>query len=155
MFSDTFPDGFLAGKRNDYLDEDIPDEDDTNATSASPLPFQPSRSPSSSPSPLANKSHAPPQHSMPAWDMCKTMCLHCLAGGTGLEQVIAAADDAMPQEGLPVASERAGGEGRRAGLKRKAVEITRFAAEDFALLTSILARHPCATLQISYPPVRM
>ena len=58
MFSDTFPDGFLAGKRNDYLDEDIPDEDDTNATPASPLPFQPPRSPSSSPSPLVNKSHA-------------------------------------------------------------------------------------------------
>ena len=60
----------------------------------------------------------------------------CPAGGTGLEQVIAAADDAVPQEGLPVASERAGGEGRRAGLKRRAAEITRSAAEDFALLTT-------------------
>jgi hypothetical protein len=90
-------------------------------------------SPSSSPSPLANKSHAPPQHSMPAWYMCKTMCL---AGGTGLEQVIAAAEDAMLQEGLPVVSERAVGEGRRAGLKRRAAEITRSAAEDFALLTT-------------------
>ena len=96
MFSDTFPDGFLAGKRNDYLDEDIPDEDDTNATPASPLPFQPSRSPSSSPSPLANKSHTPPQHSMAAWDMCKALSL---AGGTGLEQVIAAADDASKRMG--------------------------------------------------------
>jgi hypothetical protein len=38
MFSDTFPDRFRTGKRNDYLDEDIPDEDDTNATPASPIP---------------------------------------------------------------------------------------------------------------------
>ncbi len=67
--------------------------------------------------------------------MCKTTM--CLASGTGLEQVIAAADDdAMPQAGLPVASERAGGDGRRAGLKRKAGEIARSAAEDFALLTT-------------------
>jgi hypothetical protein len=33
----------------------------------------------------------------------------CLAGGSGLEQAIAEADAAMPREGLPVASERAGG----------------------------------------------
>ena len=112
-----YPDVFLAEKRNDYLDEDIPDEEDANATPASPIPSQPSRSPSSSPSPLANKSHAPPQHYMPAWDMSKTMCL---AGGAGLEQVIAAAVDAMPPEGLPLASVRAGGEGRRAELKRRA-----------------------------------
>ncbi len=133
MFSDTFPDRFRTKKRNDYLDEDIPDEDDTNATPASPIPSLPSRSTSSSPSPLGNKGHAPPHNSMSGWDMCKTMCL---AGGTGLEQVIAAADDAMPQAGLPVASERAGGDGRRAELKRKAGEITRSAAEDFALLTT-------------------
>ncbi len=49
MFSDTFPDKFRTGKRNDYLDEDIPNEDDTNATPASPIPSQPSRSSSSSP----------------------------------------------------------------------------------------------------------
>jgi hypothetical protein len=42
----------------------------------------------------------------------------------------------MPPEGLPVASEQAGGESRRLGLKRKAGEITRSAAEDFALLTA-------------------
>ena len=60
----------------------------------------------------------------------------CLAGGTGLAQLFAAADDAMPQAGLPIASERAGGDGRRAGLKRKAGEITRSAAKDFALLTT-------------------
>ncbi len=42
----------------------------------------------------------------------------CLAGGTGLEQVIAAADNAVPQAGLLVASERAGSDGRRAGLTK-------------------------------------
>ena len=70
---------------------------------------------------------------MTGWSMTKTMCQ---AGGAGLEQVIAAAEDAMPPGGLPVASERAGGESRRTGLKRKAGEITRSAAEDFALLTT-------------------
>ncbi len=104
MFSDTFPDRFRTGKHNDYLDEDIPDEDDTIATAASPIPSQPSRSSSSSPSPVAKKSHAPPQNSRSGWDMCKTMCL---AGGTGLEQVIAAADDAMHQ-GRSAHSKRTG-----------------------------------------------
>jgi len=70
---------------------------------------------------------------MTGWNMTKTMCQ---PGGAGLEQVIAAAEDAMPPGGLPVASERAGGESRRTGLKRKAGEITRSAAEDFALLTT-------------------
>jgi hypothetical protein len=67
--------------------------------------------------------------------MCKTMCL---SGGTGLDQVIAAEENAMPQAGLPIASKRAGGDGRRAqaGLKRKAGEITISAAEDFALRTT-------------------
>jgi hypothetical protein len=46
------------------------------------------------------------------------------------------ASDAMPPGGLPVASERAGGEFRRTELKRKAGEISRSAAEDFALLTT-------------------
>jgi hypothetical protein len=82
MFSDTLPDRFCTYKRNDYLDEDLPDEDDANAIPESPVPSQPSRSSSSSPSPLASKSHAPPQNSMSGWDMCKTMCL---AGGTGLD----------------------------------------------------------------------
>jgi hypothetical protein len=45
IFSDTFSDRFREEKRNDYLDEDISDEDDTNATPASPIPSQPSRSP--------------------------------------------------------------------------------------------------------------
>ena len=114
------------------MDEDLPDIDDTNAAPKSPIPSRPSR-PSTSPSPPANTSHSLPQTSAPAWDMCQAMKL---AGRPGLDKVIADADAAMPTEGLPVASERAGGTGRRAGLKRKAGEITRSAAEDFALLTT-------------------
>jgi hypothetical protein len=38
---------------------------------------------------------------MPGWNMGKMMCQ---AGGAGLEQVIAAADDAMSPGGLPVRS---------------------------------------------------
>jgi hypothetical protein len=70
---------------------------------------------------------------MAGWDICNMMCL---AGGSGLEQAIVDAYAAMPPEGLPVVSERAGGKRRRLGLKRKAGEITRSAAEDFALLTA-------------------
>ncbi len=47
----------------------------------------------------------------------------CLAGGSGLEQAIVDADAVMPPEGLPVASERAGGESRHLGLKRKAGKL--------------------------------
>ena len=110
----------------------MPDIDDTNAAPKSPIPSLPSR-PSTSPSPPANTSHSLPQNSAPAWDMSQAMKL---AGGPGLDKVIADADAAMPKAGLPVASERAGGDGRRAGLKRKAGEITRSAPEDFALLTT-------------------
>ena len=126
--------------RNDYLDEDTPDDEGIPVfidegkpdsldedTPACPIPSQPSRCPSSSPRPgPANQSYAPPQNSMPGWDMAKTMCL---AGGAGLEQVIAAAENATPRGGLPVAGERAGGESRRTGLKRKAGIITRSAGE--------------------------
>jgi hypothetical protein len=70
---------------------------------------------------------------MAGWDICNMMCL---AGGSGLEQAIVDGDAAMPSEGLPVARGRAGGESRRLGLKRKAGEITRSAAEDFELLTA-------------------
>ncbi len=123
--------------RNDYLDEDMPDDEDfpEEDPPAYTIPSEPSRSPSSpgSPSPgPANQSYAPPQKSMPGWNMAKTMCQ---AGGAGLKQLIANADDAMPPGGLPVSSERAGGESRRTELKRKVGEITRSAAEDFALLT--------------------
>ena len=97
--------------RNDYLDENMPDDGDLpeEDSPACPIPSQPSRSPSSpgSPGPRpgpANQSYAPPQKSMPGCIMAKTMCQ---AGGEGLKQLIAAADDAMPPGGLPVASERA------------------------------------------------
>jgi hypothetical protein len=70
-----------------------------------------------------------PTAPMAGWDICNM----CLAGGSGLEQAFVDADAAMPPEGLPVASERAGGESRRLGLAR---EITRSAAEGFALLTA-------------------
>jgi hypothetical protein len=73
---------------------------------------------------------------MAGLDICNMMCR---AGGSGLEQAIVGADEAMPPEGLPVASKRAGGESRRLGLKRKAGEITRFAAEDFALPSACTA----------------
>jgi hypothetical protein len=46
---------------------------------------------------------------MAIWDICKMMCL---AGGLGLEQAIAEADDAISPEGLPVGSEQAGDESR-------------------------------------------
>jgi hypothetical protein len=42
----------------------------------------------------------------------------------------------LRQEGLHVGSERTGGDSRLSRLKRKAEEITRSAAEDFALLTT-------------------
>ena len=133
--------------RDDYLDdsEDMPDDEGIpdfpeadipefpeEDTPACPIPSQesqPSRFLSSPGSPRP----APPQNSMPGWDMAKTMCQ---AGGASLNKVIAAAEDAMPTGGMPVESERAGGESRRTGLKRKAGEIPRSAAEDFALLTT-------------------
>ena len=101
----------LAAPRNDYIDEDLPDEDETDASvRAAPAPLIPASSP------VANKSHALPQtrKSMAGWDICNMMCL---AGGSGLEQAIVDADAAMTPEGLPVASERAGGESRCLGLK--------------------------------------
>ncbi len=101
MFLYIFPAICLAEHRNDFLNEDMPGEDNINATPGSPIPSQESqtsRSASSSPSPLANKSHAPPKNSLSNWDMCKMVCL---AGGTGLEQVVAAADDAMPRQVCP------------------------------------------------------
>jgi hypothetical protein len=112
----------------DFPEADIPDFPEEESP-ACPIPSQASRFVSSPGSPRP----APPQNSMPGWDMAKTMCQ---AGGASLDKVISAAEDAMPSGGMPVASERAGGESRRTGLKRKAGEITRSAAEDFALLTT-------------------
>ena len=61
-----------------------------------------------------------------------------LAGGLGLAAALSAADAHTDSFGpdWEVPSERAGGETRRIANKRKAQEITRSAAEDFALLTS-------------------
>ncbi len=42
-------------------------------------------------------------------DISKMMCL---SDGSGMEQAISEANDAMRRQGLPVASERAGGESR-------------------------------------------
>jgi hypothetical protein len=76
---------------------------------------------------------------MAGWDICNMMCL---AGG--LEQAIVDADAAMPPEGLPVAIERAGGESRRLGLKRKALLDLPLKI----LRCSLRALHQHATLQI-------
>jgi hypothetical protein len=94
----------LTAPCNDYNDEDLPDEDETDTSVRAPASLiQPS-------SPVANKSHAFPQtrKSMAGRDICNMMCL---AGGSGLEQATVDADAAMPPEGLPVpvANERAGG----------------------------------------------
>jgi hypothetical protein len=61
-----------------------------------------------------------------------------LAGGLAHAAAISAADAHTDSLGpdWEVASERAGGESRRIGNKRKAGGISRSAAEDFALLTS-------------------
>ena len=88
----------MSVPRNDYLDEDMPDDAESpeEDSPACLIPSQPPRSPSSPGSPRpgpANQSYAPPQMSMPSWNMAKTMSQ---AGGAGLKQVIAAADDAMP-----------------------------------------------------------
>ena len=60
-----------------------------------------------------------------------------LAGGLGLAASISSADVITNSFGTDwqVPSMRAGGESRRIQNKRKAGEITRSAAEDFALLT--------------------
>ncbi len=88
----------MSVPRNDYLDEDMPDDAESpeEDSPACPIPSQPPRSPSSPGSPRpgpANQSYAPPQMSMPSWNMAKTKSQ---ADGAGLQQIIAAADDAMP-----------------------------------------------------------
>jgi hypothetical protein len=131
----------LAAPRNDYINQDLPDEDEPDASARTPAPRIPSHT-----SPVANESHALPQtrKSMAGCDICNMMCL---AGGSGLEQAIADADAAMPLEGLPRASEQASGESRRTGLKRKAGKLL-----DLLLKIShcsLCAPHQRATLQIS------
>ncbi len=70
----------------------------------------------------------------------------CLAGGSGLVQAIADADAAMPLEGLPVASERAGGESKRTGSNERQGKLL-----DLLKIShcSLRAPHQRATLQIS------
>ncbi len=71
----------LSVPRNDYINEDLPYEDESNASVRAPASLiLPS-------SPVANKRHAFPQtrKSMAGWAICNMMCL---AGGSGLEQAI-------------------------------------------------------------------
>ena len=127
----------FAARRYEYLDEDAPDPDESDLPSEGPsLPGSPPAIPASPPAAAPPQAAPPSPSARPArsgWDMSQMMWL---AGGSGLPAVIARSEVEMPAEGLPVASERAGGESRRTGLKRKASEITRSAAEDFALLTT-------------------
>ena len=145
----------LAALYNDYADEDIPDEDEPDAEPAeaeaappSPCSVPPSDdseaahadSPSPSPSqscPLPRKPARFGRRSPPPVNVTQLMRL---AGGLGLAASISAADAITDSFGTSstdwkVPSERAGGESRRIGNKRKAGEISRSAAEDFAILT--------------------
>ena len=129
---------------NDYADEDIPD-------SVGDLPYAdipdtvPAEEQAASPSPTAGSgsecrspsqsmSPSPSRRSPPPLNVTQIMRL---AGGLGLAAAISSADVVTDSFGTnwKVPSERAGGDSRRMGNKRKAAEITRSAAEDFALLT--------------------
>ena len=147
---------------NDYADEDIPDIDqdipDMDQSEGHQQPpdepaVEPSVSPSTSPvprpgSPSLSPSPSQTEHVVPLprkparfgrrSPPINVTQLMRLAGGLGLAAAISAADaftDSFGQD-WEVPSERAGGEGRRIANKRKANEITRSAAEDFALLTT-------------------
>ena len=62
----------VTAPRNDYIDEDLPDEDEPDASARALAPRIRSHT-----SPVANKSHALPQtrKSMAGWDVCNMMCL--------------------------------------------------------------------------------
>ena len=141
----------LAALYNDYADEDIPDVDPSDYLTANeepaaepsvspspcPVPGPPPDdgmrpgSPSPSPGPLPRRG----RRSTPPVNV--TQLMH-LAGGLDIAAAISAADAHTDSSGpdWEVPSERAGGESRRIGHKRKAADITRSAAEDFVLLTS-------------------
>ena len=143
----------LAALYNDYADEDIPDVDESEppvdesaeppsvSLSPSPVPVPDMRPGSLSPSqsepmcPLPRKPARFGRRSPPPVNVTQLMRL---AGGLGLAAALSHADVCTDSFGpdWEVPSERAGGESRRIGNKRKAKEITRSAAEDFALLTS-------------------
>ena len=151
-----------AAVYNDYADEDIPDPvgdlpeadipdpvpAEEPAASPSPTAVPPpdedsedSSSPSQSPSPSPSQAYPLPRkparfgrRSPPPVNVTQFMRL---AGGLGLAAAISCADAVTDSFGTDweVPSGRAGGDSRRMGNKRKAAEITRSAAEDFALLT--------------------
>ena len=153
-----------AAVYNDYADEDIPDTvgdlpeadipdpvpAEEPAASPSPTAVPPpdedsedSSSPSQSPSPSPSQAYPLPRkparfgrRSPPPVNVTQFMLL---AGGLGLAAAISCADAVTDSFGTDcqweVPSGRAGGDSRRMGNKRKAAEITRSAAEDFALLT--------------------
>ena len=141
----------LTGVHNDYFDEDIPDAEPSPQPS---VPASPSSVPptdrddvvaahADSPSPSPSQSYPSPRklprygrRSPPPVNVTQFMRL---AGGLGLASAISGLDNITDSFGTTdweVPSERAGGESRRMGNKRKAASISRSAAEDFALLTS-------------------
>jgi hypothetical protein len=114
---------FLAARRYEYLDEDSPDPEESDqpdrGLSLSPGP---PAAPTSPPGAADPGPASPPERpSRSGWDMSQMLWL---AGGSGLQSVIARSDATMPTEDLPIACKRAAGESRRSGLKRKAAEIT-------------------------------
>ena len=139
---------------NDYADEDIPDKHvpDEEPAEEQAAPLSPSSaSPldeaahADRPSPSLSPSQSCPLPSKPAhfgWRSPPPVNftqLMRLAGGLGLAAVISAADaiTVLFSTDWQVPSDRAGpgGDSRPIGNKHKAGEITRSAAEDFALLT--------------------
>jgi hypothetical protein len=155
----------LAGYFNDYANEDIPDEEALVPPSSSSRPPQDELdsllcrdgpmvtqddhqddtfgrdSPSPCPSqiddtvPLPRKPARFGRRSSPPMNVPQLMRL---AGGLGFAAALSTADAYTDPLGpdWEVPSARSGGESRRAGNKRKAANITRSAAEDFALLTT-------------------
>jgi hypothetical protein len=107
------------------------------STSPVPSPGSPSRSQPEHMVPLPRKPARFGRRSPPPVNVTQLMRL---AGGLGLAAAISAADahtDSFgPLQDWEVPSERAGGKIRRIANRRKAEEITRSAAEDFALLTT-------------------
>ena len=142
----------LAALYNDYADEDIPDVDPseyltTNEEPAAELSVPPSPCPvpppddvmrPGSPCPSPGPSNLPRRGRRTPPPVVNVTQLMHFAGALDVAAAISAADSHTDSFGpeWEVPSDRAGGESRRMGNKRKADKITRSAAEDFALLTS-------------------
>ncbi len=140
----------LAALYNDYADEDIPDVDPFDYLTANEEPaVESSVSPSPCPAPppddgMRPGSPSPSLGPMPRRGRRSTLpCVNVtqlmhLAGGLDIAAAVSAADAHTESFGQDweVPSERAGGESRRIRNKSKAEDITRSAAEDFALLSS-------------------